>query len=132
VCASCHRNMDPLGFALENFDALGRYRATDGDKPVDPTGVMPDGTRLDGPVTLRQALVADPSQFASTVTERLLTYALGRGVEYYDRPVVRRIVREAAANGYRWSSLILGIVESLPFRNAVVDGPAAERTAERR
>ena len=132
VCASCHRNMHPLGFALENFDALGRYRATDGDKPVDPTGVMPDGTRLDGPVTLRQALVADPSQFASTVTERLLTYALGRGVEYYDRPVVRRIVREAAANGYRWSSLILGIVESLPFRNAVVDGPAAERTAERR
>ena len=77
--------MDPLGFALENFDALGRYRTTDGNSPVDPTGVMPDGTRLDGPVTLRQALVAEPSQFASTVTERLLTYALGRGVEYYDR-----------------------------------------------
>jgi len=124
VCASCHRNMDPLGFALENFDALGRYRTTDGASPVDPNGVMPDGTRLNGPVTLRQALVADPSQFASTVTERLLTYALGRGVEYYDRPVVRRIVRESAASGYRWSALILGIAESLPFRNAVADGPS--------
>jgi hypothetical protein len=93
--------------------------------------VMPDGTKLDGPVTLRQALVADPSQFASTVTERLLTYALGRGVEYYDRPVIRRIVHESAANGYRWSALILGIVESLPFRNAIADGPAPERTAQR-
>jgi hypothetical protein len=127
VCASCHRNMDPLGFALENFDALGRYRTTDGDSPVDPNGVMPDGTRLDGPVTLRQALVADPSQFAATVTERLLTYALGRGVEYYDRPVVRRIVRESAAGGYRWSALMLGIVESLPFGNAIADGPAVGR-----
>jgi hypothetical protein len=131
VCASCHRNMDPLGFALENFDALGRYRTTDGNSSVDPTGVMPDGTRLDGPVTLRQALVADPSQFASTVTERLLTYALGRGVEYYDRPVVRRIVHESAAGGYRWSALILGIIESLPFRNVIADGPAPERTAQR-
>jgi mono/diheme cytochrome c family protein len=130
VCASCHRNMDPLGFALENFDALGRYRTTDGTSPVDPTGVMPDGTRLDGPVTLRQALVADPSQFASTVTERLLTYALGRGVEYYDRPVVRRIVHESAAGGYRWSALILGIVESLPFGSATADGPTPERTAQ--
>jgi mono/diheme cytochrome c family protein len=122
VCASCHRNMDPLGFALENFDALGRYRTLDGNSRVDPTGVMPDGTRLDGPVTLRQALVADPSQFASTVTERLLTYALGRGVEYYDRPVVRAIVRESAAGGYRWSALMVGIVESLPFRSATADG----------
>jgi hypothetical protein len=131
VCASCHRNMDPLGFALENFDALGRYRTTDGNSPVDPNGVMPDGTRLDGPITLRQALVADPSQFASTVTERLLTYALGRGVEFYDRPVVRRIVRESAPGGYRWSALILGIVESLPFRNAIAEGPATERVAQR-
>jgi hypothetical protein len=87
---------------------------------------------LDGPVTLRQALVADPSQFASTVTERLLTYALGRGVEYYDRPVVRRIVRDSAAGHYRWSALILGIVESLPFRSATADGPAPERTASGR
>jgi hypothetical protein len=129
TCAACHRNMDPLGFALENFDALGRYRTTDGDAPVDPTGMMPDGRRVSGPASLRQALVARPAQFADTFTEKLLTYALGRGVEYYDRPAVRRIVRDAAAGGYRWSAVILGIVNSLPFRAAVADAPEPQVTS---
>ncbi len=131
VCASCHRNMDPLGFALENFDALGRYRTTDGDSPVDPVGVMPDGTALDGPESLRKALVARPEQFVETFTEKLLTYALGRGVEAYDRPTVRQIVRRAASHDYRWSAVIIAIAESLPFRATVADAPAARTAANR-
>ena len=120
VCASCHRQMDPLGFALENFDAIGRYRTMDGESPVDPTGVMPDGTRLDGPSSLRAALTSRTDAFAEAVTERLMTYALGRGVEFHDGPAIRRIVHAAAANGYRWSSLVEGIARSVPF---VMRGP---------
>jgi hypothetical protein len=90
---------------------------------------MPDGRRFSGPASLRQALVARPAQFADTFTEKLLTYALGRGVEYYDRPAVRQIVRDAAAGGYRWSAVILGIVNSLPFRAAVADAPAPQVAA---
>jgi hypothetical protein len=122
--------MDPLGFALENFDALGRYRTTDNDAPVDPVGVMPDGTPLDGPVTLRKALLSRPEQFVETVTEKLLTYALGRGLEPYDRPAVRQIVRRAAGRDYRWSAIITGIVESLPFRATIVD-QRAQQSASR-
>ncbi len=120
VCASCHANIDPLGFALENFDAVGRWRAHDGpaDTPIDASGALPDGAAFDGPASFRDALLREPwgNEFVRTVTEKLLTYALGRGVEYYDAPVVRRIIREAAPGGYRWSSLILGIVESTPFQ----------------
>jgi hypothetical protein len=130
VCASCHRNMDPLGLALEHFDALGRYRTLDGGAPIDASGVMPDGSKLDGPTSLREALVARREQFIETVTEKLLTYALGRGVEYYDRPAIRQIVRTAAANGHRWSDLVRGIAESLPFRMAIDERPSQAAAAK--
>jgi Protein of unknown function (DUF1592)/Protein of unknown function (DUF1588)/Protein of unknown function (DUF1587)/Protein of unknown function (DUF1585)/Protein of unknown function (DUF1595) len=116
ACAVCHRIMDPLGFALENFDGLGRWRdsAVPGTGPIDSSGVLPDGTRFDGPAGLREVLLNRQELFVETFTERLLTYALGRGVEEYDRPVIRKIVREA--RDPRWSSIILGIVKSTPFQ----------------
>lgn len=108
--------IDPLGFALENFDAIGGWRAnTEAGTPVDASGTLADGTKVDGPQALRRALLSHREDFATTVTEKLLTYALGRGVEYYDAPAVRKIVRDASADEYRWSSLILGIVKSVPF-----------------
>lgn len=116
VCASCHARMDPLGLSLENFDAIGQWRATDAGHPIDASGVLLDGTKVDGPKALRQALVAQKTQFVKAVTEKLLTYALGRGLAYYDAPAVRAIDAEAAASDYRWSSLILGIVRSVPFQ----------------
>jgi len=125
VCATCHSRMDPLGFALENFDATGGWRTKEGGTPIDASGVLVDGTKISGPAELRKALLSHPEQFVTTVTEKLLTYALGRGVEYYDEPVVRKIVRQAAANDYRWSSLILGVIESTPFQMRT----AAEKTA---
>ena len=111
VCASCHVRMDPIGFALESFDGLGRWRAG-----VDASGVLPDGTRIDGPAGLRAVLLDKKDQFVTTATERLLTYALGRGVEPFDMPAVRTIVRDAAPREYRWSSIIMGIVNSVPFQ----------------
>ena len=117
VCASCHRIMDPLGLALENFDAVGRWRAQmPGGTGIDASGAMPDGTAFDGPSDLRALLVRNPDQFATVVTEKLLTYALGRGVEYYDAPAVRRIVRGAAASDLSLASLIAGVVQSTPFQ----------------
>ncbi|HEY7169563.1 MAG TPA: DUF1592 domain-containing protein [Vicinamibacterales bacterium] len=117
VCASCHARMDPLGFALENFDGIGRWRTADeGDTPIDASGVMPDGTKFQGVAGLRAALVAHREEFAYTVAEKLLTYALGRGLEYYDQPAVRKIVKAAAADDDRWSSVILGVVKSAPFQ----------------
>jgi len=116
VCATCHTKMDPLGFAFENFDASGAWRATDAGVPIDSSGVLPGGIKFEGPAELRQILLGERDEFAATVTEKLLTYALGRGVEYYDEPAVREILREAAPNDYRWSSLVLGIVKSRPFQ----------------
>ncbi len=117
VCASCHRVMDPLGLALEPFDAIGRWRTPNETKvPMDLTGVMPDGTVFDGPAGLKAALLAHPERFVTTVTEKLLTYAVGRGVEHYDAPAVRAITRAAADDGYRLTTLILGVVNSPPFR----------------
>ena len=116
VCASCHARMDPLGFSLENFDAVGQWRTTDGDAPIDATGVLLDGTRVDGPAALRRALVARREQFVRTVTGKLLTYAIGRELGYADAPAIRAIVRAAAADDYRWSSTILAIVKSPPFQ----------------
>jgi len=116
VCASCHKNMDPLGLSLENFDAIGQWRTTDAGSPIDASGVLLDGTKVNGPRELRQALVAKKTQFATAVTEKLLTYALGRGLEYYDAPAVRAIDRAAAEDGYRWSSLVMAIVKSAPFQ----------------
>jgi hypothetical protein len=111
--------MDPLGFALENFDAIGKWRSRDGRTPVDASGELVDGTKVSGPASLREGLLGYSEQFARTVTEKLLTYAIGRGVEHHDMPVVRGIVRSAAAGDYRFSSLILGIVNSQPFQTAV-------------
>ena len=116
ACAGCHAAMDPLGFALENFDAIGRWRTTEANVPVDSSGVLPDGTQLDGPSGLRNVLLSRPEEFVTTVTERMLTYALGRGVEYYDSPAIRKIVREAAREDYRWSVLVLGTIRSMPFQ----------------
>jgi hypothetical protein len=118
ACAVCHRAMDPLGFALENFDAIGKWRTTSGamKTPVDASGVLPDGTKFNGPAELRTVLLRRPEQFADTVTEKLLTYALGRGLEYYDAPAVRKILRASAPGEYHWSAVILGIVQSDPFQ----------------
>jgi hypothetical protein len=133
VCASCHARMDPLGLSLENFDAIGQWRTTDAGHPIDASGVLLDGTKVDGPRELRQALMAQKTQFVGAVTEKLLTYALGRGLQYYDGPTVRAIDRSAAAEGYRWSSMILGIVKSAPFqmRAAGPTTPASVTTARR-
>jgi hypothetical protein len=118
VCATCHAQMDPLGFALENFDAIGKWRDRDGEanRPIDASGTLPDGTKFDGPAEFRRALLGRRGQFVTNVTEKLLTYALGRGLDYYDMPAARQIVREAEPTEYRWSSIILGIVKSVPFQ----------------
>jgi hypothetical protein len=117
ACSGCHATMDPLGFALENFDAVGQWRSKGEDGVrIDASGVLPDGTRVDGPASLRDALLARPDQFASTLAEKLLTFALGRGLEYNDAPAVREIAAQAAASDYRFSSLVLGVVRSTPFR----------------
>ena len=124
VCASCHKVMDPLGFALENFDGIGRWRSTNvAGEPIDTAGTLASGIAVDGPIGLRNALVQDPEVFATTVTKKLLTYALGRGVEYYDAPAVRRIVRSAEDQDYRWSALISGIVNSTPFQMRRSEAP---------
>ena len=117
VCSNCHARMDPLGFALEEFDAVGQWRETDaGGAPIDTAGVLPDGAAFDGLPALRDVLHGRRAEFVATVTEKLLTYALGRGVEHYDRPAIRAVVRDAADDDYRWSSIILGIARSLPFQ----------------
>jgi hypothetical protein len=117
VCASCHSVIDPLGFALEHYDAIGRFRETEeGGQVVDASAAMPDGVAFDGLAGMREVMVSRETDFANTVVDRLLTYALGRGLEYYDGPVIRQIIREAEANDYRWSSLILGITNSRPFQ----------------
>ncbi len=116
ACATCHRVMDPLGFSLENFDATGRWRVKEAAGVVDASGQLADGTPVDGPVALRKALLRHPEQFVRTMTEKMLTYALGRGLEYYDMPVVRPIARESASQNYKFSSIVLGIVKSTPFQ----------------
>ena len=117
VCASCHRLMDPPGFALEQFDAVGRFRTrSESNMPIDASGMLPDGTVFEGAAGLREALLRRPHLFITTLTEKLLTYALGRGVEYYDVPAIRAITRAAAPDGHRFSSLILGVIKSPPFQ----------------
>ena len=117
ACAGCHAPMDPLGFALENFDAIGTWRATsEAGQPIDASATMPSGAAFEGKAGLRRVLLSRGGDFAATVTEKLLAYALGRGLEYTDRPAVRRILRDAADDDYRWSSIVLGIVKSTPFQ----------------
>jgi mono/diheme cytochrome c family protein len=129
-CASCHKIMDPLGFALEGFDAVGARRVRDGAYPIDASGQLYDGTKVDGPVSLRRALVDRSDVFVRNFTQNLLTYALGRGVEYYDMPAVRSIARNAAANQNRFSSLVLGIVNSVPFQMRRAEEVTTETAAD--
>ncbi|MEJ1965063.1 MAG: DUF1592 domain-containing protein [Gammaproteobacteria bacterium] len=134
-CFSCHGVMDPLGFALENFDAVGQWREKDrlAGATIDSSGELPDGTKLNGPDDLRKALLANPDQFVQTLTEKLMTYALGRVVEYPDMPTVRGIVREAAKDDYRFSSIVMQIVQSDPFqkRQVPADTAPVQKTAQR-
>ena len=116
TCASCHATMDPIGFSLENFDAVGAFRQEFENQPIDASGTMPDGDAFAGPAGLRGILLDRSDLFVGTLTQKMMTYALGRGLEYYDMPTVRQIVREAADDDYRWSSIVLGIVRSAPFQ----------------
>jgi hypothetical protein len=114
-CKGCHKLMDPLGFSLENFDAVGEWRTNDDGSQIDPSGTLFNGVKVDGPVALRNMLTSNPDVFAKVLTEKLMTYALGRGVEYADMPTVRGILRDASHDNYRFSSIVLGIVKSTPF-----------------
>jgi hypothetical protein len=116
VCASCHQLIDPFGFALENFDLIGRWRDTDAGEPIDATAELTDGTAVDGPAALREALLARSDAVVTALTERLMTYALGRILTADDRPAVREVVAAAAEADYRFSSIVLGIANSAPFR----------------
>jgi hypothetical protein len=121
--------IDPLGFALENFDATGRWRDVDeGFTPIDASGNLPDGTAFDGLASFQAGLLKHPERFASALTEKLLTYALGRGLEAYDMPAVRRIVRESAKKDFTLSSLVMGVVRSVPFQYRRAAAPAVETT----
>lgn len=119
TCAGCHNAMDPIGFSLENFDAVGQWRSLDEGTKIDPSGTLFNGTKLNGPIELRQALTKKPELFAGVLTEKLMTYGLGRGIQYYDMPAIRGILREARANNFRFSSMVLGIVKSTPFQMKV-------------
>ncbi|MHC5066182.1 MAG: DUF1585 domain-containing protein, partial [Planctomycetota bacterium] len=121
---SCHRVIDPLGLALENFDVTGAWRIKDNGAPVDPSGIFYDGTELSGPADLRAALLKRPEAFLRSFTEYLMTYALGRRLEYYDMPALRKITREAASEDHRLSAYILGVVESVPFTMSRSEGEA--------
>jgi hypothetical protein len=116
ACASCHKLIDPAGFALENFDAVGRWRTTEEGEPVDATGGLPDGSQFTGVSGLEEALLNRPEVFADTLTEKLLTFALGRGIEYYDGPAVRQVVRSARAADWRFSAFVVAVVKSTPFQ----------------
>src|SRR5262249_38508334 len=120
VCASCHAQMEPFGLALENFDATGQWRSVDeSGTPIDASAVLPSGDRFDGPTGLREELEKKSDSFVTTFVQNLLTYALGRGLEYYDAPAVRHIKRDTADNNYRFASIVLGIVKSTPFQMSI-------------
>ena len=125
VCASCHTTIDPVGFALENYDAIGRWRDLEvEDQPVDSSGAVPGDREFQGVDGLEEALLRRPDLFVTTLTENLLTFALGRGVEYYDAPAVRKIVGAAEKEDYKFSSILLGIVKSAPFQMRRVETTA--------
>ncbi len=130
VCASCHQRMDPLGFSLENFDAIGKWRSVADDVPIDAAAALPDGTRFEGVDGLRTLLVSHRDEFVGTLVEKLLGYSVGRGVEYYDLPAVRKITKAAAPHNYRWSSLITGIVTSTPFTMGIVQTAPFEESVQ--
>jgi hypothetical protein len=116
VCAGCHARMDPIGFGLENFDPVGRWRTTQADKPIDSAGTLVTGEAFNGPAELKKVLLGKKDAFAKNVTEKLLSYALGRGLEYYDQPTVLKIAAELANKDYRSDTLVAEIVKSYPFR----------------
>jgi hypothetical protein len=116
ACASCHNLMDPVGFSLEHFDAVGRWRDLELGKPVDASGGLPDGSVFNGVLGLETAILKRPEVFVGTMTEKLMTFGLGRGVEHFDGPAIRRVVQEAKKEDYRFSSIVLGIVRSVPFQ----------------
>jgi hypothetical protein len=128
-CIQCHSMMDPIGFALENFDGIASWRTEDNGNPVDPTGTLFDGSKVDGPTSLRNWLVSNYSNaFVEVAAEKLLTYALGRGVDYQDMPLVRSIARDAARSGNRFSALVLGVVNSPAFQiNMKLEAPSAPK-----
>jgi hypothetical protein len=128
-CAVCHVRMDPLGFSLENFDALGKWRTTIDTLPIDASASMPDGTRFEGVAGLRRLMADHQEDFARTLTQKLLTYALGRSVEPSDWATIRHVARQAASNGYRWSALVTGIVSSTPFRMSTSQADRVTTTA---
>jgi hypothetical protein len=128
-CAGCHALIDPLGFALENFDAVGGWRDLDAGQAVDARGQLADGTPVDGVTELREALVAEPEAFAFTVAEKLMIYALGRGLQHYDMPVLRGILREAEPDNYRIEAIVQGIVASPAFRMRSKSGAALTQNA---
>jgi hypothetical protein len=130
TCNTCHGIMDPLGFALENFDAVGEWRTMDrwAGTPIDSSGKLVDGTPINGPADLRKALMKNPQQFVQTMTEKLLMYALGRQLEASDMPVVRQIVRGSAPDQYRFSTIVLGIVKSEPFQMKQVESVSESNT----
>jgi len=130
VCSSCHARMDPLGFALEHYDAIGGWRETDGGAAINSSITM-HGEAIESPKAFREALLTQTPEFPRTVSEKLLTYALGRGLEFYDAPSVRALTRELAGHEYRWSALVLGIVQSTPFqmRRAAETGSPAPVTS---
>jgi hypothetical protein len=130
ACASCHRRMDPLGFALENFDAVGKWRPTSDGAPIDPSATFPDGTRFEGLAGLRTLMVSHKEDFVRTLTGKLLAYAIGRGLDHHDMAAIRRITREAAAADYSWSSIVSGIVKSTPFSMAVATGEGSRTSAD--
>jgi hypothetical protein len=131
-CVQCHRMMDPIGFALENFDAVALWRSTDEGTPIDASDQLFDNTRVDGPVALRAWLMGYSDQFVAVFAEKLLTYALGRGLDTYDKPAVRAVLKSASLRGYRFSDIVMGIVKSVPFqmrKKPLDDGAATGLTA---
>jgi hypothetical protein len=132
ACSGCHRVIDPPGFALEHFNSVGQWRdAMSNGAQIDANGVLADGTRIGGPVELRQAILSRPEAFAGLITERMMVYALGRGLEPSDMPVVRSIVRKSAPNGYRLSTIVEGIIESAPFQMRTrLDSSATARSTK--
>jgi hypothetical protein len=122
--------MDPIGFAMENFDAIGRWRTLDAGQTIDASGVLPDGTAIDGMAGLKKALLLHPEEFTGTIAEKLLMYAIGRNIQYYDRPAVRAILRQAAANNYTFASLVSGVVNSKPFQMRAAQGTKIVRAQQ--
>jgi hypothetical protein len=120
ACANCHARMDPIGFALENFDAVGQWRDHDGSNALDVSSKLPDGTVVDGVAGVKQLILKDPQRFVGAMTEKLLMYSIGRNVQYFDAPAVIKIVRDAAAGDYKFESLVLGVAKSAPFQMRTV------------